>query len=213
MNDIITNSLTVLFGFLAIMNPIANTPIFIGLTEGDDNLIKKKVAFRALFLTFVIILAFILLGNIIFELFGITIGAFKITGGILIFAVGLKMMHGESSKIQHPGNVDQAEKKENQLSVAVSPLALPILAGPGTIATAMNFSSSRETVDIIITIGAFFLTCLITYVFFIAGNKIIKYIGDSGVKVVTRLMGMILAVIGTQMVIEGIESVNELFKY
>ena len=90
---------------------------------------------------------------------------------------------------------------------------MPILAGPGTIATAMNYSSSRETVDIIITIGAFFLTCLITYVFFITGNKIIKYIGDSGVKVVTRLMGMILAVIGTQMVIEGVESVKELFKY
>ncbi len=212
MNELITNSVTVLFGFLAIMNPIANTPIFISLTADDDNSVKKKVAFRALFLAFVIIVAFILLGNIIFELFGITIGAFKITGGILIFGVGINMMHGNSSKVQHPGNEDQAEKKESQLSVAVSPLALPILAGPGTIATAMNYSSSREPVDIIITICAFIVTCLISYVFFISGNKIIKYIGDNGIKVVTRLMGMILAVIGTQMVIEGIVSTKALLK-
>lgn len=212
MNELITNSVTVLFGFLAIMNPIANTPIFIGLTADDDNSVKKEIAFRALFLAFIIILAFILLGNIIFALFGITIGAFKITGGILIFAVGFNMMHGNSSKVQHPGNGDQAEKKESQLSVAVSPLALPILAGPGTIATAMNFSSSREIIDIIITICAFIVTCLISYVFFISGNKIIKYIGNNGIKVVTRLMGMILAVIGTQMVIEGIESTRALLK-
>ena len=212
MNDLITNSVTVLFGFLAIMNPIANTPIFISLTADDDNSVKKEIAFRALFLAFIIILAFILLGNIIFALFGITIGAFKITGGILIFAVGFNMMHGNSSKVQHPGNGDQAEKKESQLSVAVSPLALPILAGPGTIATAMNFSSSREIIDIIITICAFIVTCLNSYVFFISGNKIIKYIGDNGIKVVTRLMGMILAVIGTQMVIEGIVSTKALLK-
>lgn len=212
MNELITNSLSVLFGFLAIMNPIANTPIFISLTEGDDNSIKKKVAFKALFIAFIIILAFILLGNIIFELFGITLSAFKITGGILIFAVGFKMMHGDSSKVHQPNNGDKEAKKESQLSVAVSPLALPILAGPGTIATAMNYSSSRETVDIIITICAFVVTCLITYVFFIAGNKIVKFIGDNGIKVVTRLMGMILAVIGTQMVIEGIVSAHELLK-
>ncbi|HKK02159.1 MAG TPA: MarC family protein, partial [Desulfuromonadales bacterium] len=91
-----------------------------------------------------------------------------------------------------------------ELSVAVSPLAVPILAGPGTIATAMNYSASGGVANMLITIGAFAVLCLITYIFFISGERFIRYIGENAVKVITRLMGLILAVVGSQMLIQGI---------
>jgi multiple antibiotic resistance protein len=81
---------------------------------------------------------------------------------------------------------------------------MPILAGPGTIATAMNFASAGGVSEFIVTIGAFFVLCVISYVFFVSGERIVKYIGDNGMKVVTRLMGLILAVIGVQMLIHGV---------
>ena len=88
--------------------------------------------------------------------------------------------------------------------MAVSPLAVPILAGPGTIATAMNFVAVRDFAHLAITIGIFALMCVITYLFFVSGERLVTYIGQNAVDVVTRLMGLILAVIGVQMFIDGV---------
>jgi multiple antibiotic resistance protein len=82
-------------GFFAIMNPVANTPVFPGLTASDSNAIRRRIAFKALMITFILIVAFILLGKLIFSLFGITLPAFQITGGILVFMIGLQMLHGQ----------------------------------------------------------------------------------------------------------------------
>lgn len=127
---------TVFMGFFAIMNPLANTPVFLGLTEDDDADTRRAVARRALMLAFLIVSAFALAGTVIFDLFGITLPAFRITGGILVFGIGSKMLQGETSRAHR---VEGAVDRETQLSVAVSPLAVPLLAGPGTIATAMNY--------------------------------------------------------------------------
>jgi len=192
-------------GFFAIMNPIANTPVFLGLTADDSPEIKRRVAAKALLLTFTLIVVFCLLGRIIFDLFGITLPAFQITGGILVFLIGFQMLHGEQSKVHSPVTGDKESSLQGELSVAVTPLAIPILGGPGTIATAMNFSSTGGLTEVIITTAAFALLCLVTYVFFVAGERLVHLLGDNGLSVITRLMGLILAVIGTQMVITGIE--------
>ena len=99
MNGLLTYAITVFIGFFAIMNPIANTPIFLGLTEDEDEASKKKVARTATITAFLIVTAFVILGKYIFEVFGITIPAFKITGGILIFYVGFEMLMSQKSKI------------------------------------------------------------------------------------------------------------------
>jgi multiple antibiotic resistance protein len=197
---------TVFMGFFAIMNPLANTPVFLGLTDGDDAKTRREVAFRGLALAFLIIALFSVAGKLIFDLFGITLPAFRIAGGILVFQIGFHMLHGEQSKVHHVGNDDasKAARETQQLSVAVSPLAVPILAGPGTIATAMNFVAVRSVSHLTITIGAFALMCVISYVFFVGGEKLVAYIGENAVGVVTRMMGLILAVIGVQMFIEGV---------
>ena len=191
--------------FFAIMNPIANTSIFIGLTDGDDAATKKAVARQSLLLTFVIIAIVSVGGKLIFDLFGITLPAFRITGGILIFLIGLHMLQGASSSVHKPSDEDVQGSREARLAVAVSPLAIPILAGPGTIASAMNFASGQGMVAILVTVGAFGVLCLITYLCFMSGDRMVKYLGQNGINAITRLMGLILATIGTQMVIAGIQ--------
>jgi len=201
----IGHAISVFMGFFAIMNPIANTPVFLGLTAGDDAVVRRKIAFKALLVSFGIIVVFSAAGKLIFDLFGITLPAFRIMGGILVALVGYQMLHGgEHSSVQHPSEEDKHKSLEAELEIAITPLAMPILAGPGTIATAMNFASAGGISEFVVTVGAFFLLCVISYVFFVSGERFVKYIGDNGVKVVTRLMGLILAVIGVQMLIHGI---------
>jgi multiple antibiotic resistance protein len=201
----IGHALSVFMGFFAIMNPVANTPVFLGLTADDDSATRRKVAAKSLIMSFVLIAVFSLVGKLIFQLFGITLPAFRIMGGILVALVGYHMLQGgEHSSVQHPSKEDQQKSLESRLDVAITPLAMPILAGPGTIATAIHFATTGGIMDAVVTIAAFFVLCVITYLFFISGERFVKYIGENGIKVITRLMGLILAVIGVQMLIGGI---------
>jgi len=200
MNDLYTQVITVFLGFFAIMNPIANTAAFAGLVGYKPKTEQIKIAAKALIITFIVILSFSLLGKAIFHLFGITISALRITGGILVFLVGYHMLNGHGSKLHSAENKDETD-------VAVSPLAVPLLAGPGTIATAMNYSSSGEISGILVTVSVFAVLCIITFICFIFSSNILAVIGKSGLSIVTRLMGLILAVIGMQMVIVGITEV------
>lgn len=199
------HALAAFMGFFAIMNPIANTAVFVGLTADDDAETRRKIAARALTVSFVIVVVFAAAGKIIFDLFGITLAAFRIMGGVLVAIVGYQMMHGgEGSAIQHPTRKDGAGDADAAVNVAITPLAMPILAGPGTIATAMSFASGRGVRELIVTVVAFFLLCVISYVFFRSGERLVRYLGRQGVNIVNRLMGLILAVIGAQMLIEGV---------
>ena len=200
MNPLFEHALTVFMAFFAIMNPIANTVVFAGLTGHKSKAEKVQVAKRALILTFFIILGFSVLGKAIFHLFGITLPALRITGGILVFLVGYQMLHGESSKLHSPEDNDEASNSD----VAVSPLAVPLLAGPGTIATAMNYSAAGGWLEIWTTVLVFLILCIITFFCFIFSSKILSRVSENGLGIITRLMGLILAVIGVQMLVTGI---------
>jgi len=198
-DNLLTFSLTVFTGFFAIMNPIANTPVFLGLVEDRKETTKKNIARTACITAFCIVLFFVLLGKYLFEIFGITIPAFKITGGILLFYVGFEMLQSKKSKIHQQGEIELDEE------IAVSPLAIPILAGPGTIVTAMNYVTSGGFVHIVIVITIFALMVYLTYIAFSLGDLIIARIGSHLIMVVGKIMGLILAIIGTGMTIEGIK--------
>ncbi len=201
----IEHALTVFLGFFAIMNPIANTAVFVGLTENESHSTQIKIAVKSLLISFFIVFAFTVMGKAIFNMFGISLTALKLTGGALVFIIGYQMLHGKTSKMhKHSENSD--------LDIAVSPLAVPILAGPGTIATAMNYSSKGGWFSIVLTILMFAILCVITFICFIFGQKLVKFIGESGISIVTRLMGLILAVIGAQMLIDSILNIVKMAK-
>ena len=199
MDNLITYAFTAFLGFFAIMNPIANTPIFLGLVEDEDSTNKKKIAARATITAFIIVCAFIIAGKYIFELFGITIPAFKITGGILIFYVGFEMLMSKKSSIHSARGV------EDNSDVAISPLAIPILAGPGTIVTAMNNVTDAGLVHVVVLIAVLGIMILLTYLAFSLSDLIVRRLGNNMIAVVGKLMGLIIAIIGTGMIIEGIK--------
>ncbi len=199
MSELLTFSLTVFTGFFAIMNPIANIPVFLGLVGDQDKQSKRAIAKTASITAFIIVVSSVILGKYIFQLFGITIPAFKITGGILIFYVGFEMLMSKKSSIHTPGS------KEDDHSMAVSPLAIPILAGPGTIITAMNNVTDGSLVHIAIVIAIFAFMILLTYLAFNVSDVIVKKLGKNIITVIGKIMGLILAIMGAGMVIEGIK--------
>jgi len=212
MKELILHALTVFMGFFAIMNPIANTPVFLGLTAGDDKSTVRAVALRSVGLAFLIVTIFAVSGKLIFDLFGITLYALRITGGILVVQIGFHMLQGQTSSVQSPAkDIDKQAQQKAALGVALTPLAMPIMAGPGTIATAMNFAAAPGRGEVIITVIAFGLLCLITYGWFVRGEKIAKFVGPSAIDVITKMMGLILAVIGMQMLIEGVQQAIKAF--
>jgi multiple antibiotic resistance protein len=211
MDNLIGHSISVFLAFFAVMNPIANAAVFVGLTGDEDDASRKRIALKSIITAFCIILFFCVLGKAIFDLFGITLPALRITGGVLIFLVGFHMLQGQPSKIHHPQKDPAENDSHGDTNVAISPLAIPILGGPGTIATALNYSATGSYPQIAVTIAAFSVLCLITYVAFLSGDRLVRILGKSGMDVVTRLMGLILAVVGTQMLIQGIHDARNLF--
>ena len=196
---------TVLVAFFAIMNPVANAPVFVGLTEGLDSGTRRRVAQNAVLLAFIIVTAFSFCGNLIFTGFGITLPAFRIAGGVLVALVGYNLLHGRLSSVHAPSDEDNAQSRDAVLGISVSPLAMPILAGPGTIATAMNYAAGAGYLDILRVTGAFACVCLVTFLAFLGGEPLVRFLGQNAIRVLSRLMGLILAVVGVQMLIQGIQ--------
>jgi multiple antibiotic resistance protein len=161
------------------------------------------VAKRGILLAFGIVLVFAVAGNAIFRVFGIGLPAFTITGGLLVLLIGFHMVQGQSSSVQNPKQSREPHDIKGELDKAVSPLAMPLLAGPGTITTAINFSTGSAN-RLITTVVVFLVLCIITYLCFVYGERLVKHLGSQGMGVITRLMGLILAAIGVQMVIDGV---------
>lgn len=194
--NLLENTVAVFLAFFAIMNPIANTAVFAALVGNKGAAEERRIAAKALLITFVIVLLFSAFGKSIFHLFGITLPALRVTGGVLVFLIGYHMLHGSNSRLHTSDGSGDSD-------VAVSPLAVPLLAGPGTIATAMNYSASSGWTGIAITLISFLVLCVITFFCFVFSTPIINKIGNDGIGIITRLMGLILAVVGAQMLIEG----------
>lgn len=199
MDNYLSFSLTVFAGFFAIMNPIGGIPIFLSLTQNANKEEKKKIAKKATFIAFIIGFAFIILGTYIFKFFGITIPAFKITGGIILFYTGIEMLQSKKTSVRHLQNPTIDE------NLAISPLAIPLLAGPGTIVTAMNFVTNTNYTHIGVVTVIFAFICYLNYVAFNLSEYITEKIGDNIIIVFGKIMGLIIAIIGTAMIIEGIK--------
>lgn len=199
MTEYLIYSLSVFTGFFAIMNPIANIPIFLSLVQDADETAKNRINKKATIIAFLIVLIFVLLGKFIFEIFGITIPAFKIAGGILLFYVGFEMLQSKKSDITHL-KVTKIDE-----DIAISPLAIPLLAGPGTIVTAMSFVSDNNYFHIGIVIFIFAILCYITYLAFHFSEYIVKKIGRNIITVIGKIMGLIISIMGIGMIIQGIK--------
>lgn len=189
--------------FFAIMNPISNLPAYMALVADDSQKISRKIAFRSLLIAFVIVTVFIFSGDFIFKVFGITIVSFRIAGGILVAVIGYHMINGNHSP-SYKGMEQQAVNSD-PMSIAISPLAMPLFAGPGTITTALNLANGGLQ-NQLITVVAFALLCVITYLLLRSAKQIAGFLGKNLMKIITKMMGLLLFSIGIQMIIVSVQT-------
>ena len=189
--------------FFAMMNPISNLPAYMSLVADDSQKISRKIAFRSLLIAFVIITVFIFSGDFIFKVFGITIVSFRIAGGILVAVIGYHMINGNHSP-SYKGMEQQAVNSD-PMSIAISPLAMPLFAGPGTITTALSLANGGLR-NQLITVVAFALLCVITYLLLRSAKQIADFLGKNLMKIITKMMGLLLFSIGIQMIIVSVQT-------
>ena len=195
--------LTTLF---TLINPIGISPILIIMTERFSKKEKINIAQKGSLTAFITLILFSLLGSVIFNFFGITIEAFQIMGGILFFRNGLRMLDSKIGRSRTtPAEQEESEESDD---IAVSPIGIPLIAGPGAITAAMLLSSQTPQLYSYFTlIFSIFFVLSLVYLILRNGDMILKLLGTTGIRIIQRLMGLILMVIAVQFVINGVISI------
>jgi multiple antibiotic resistance protein len=187
----------------SIVDPFSAVPVYLALTGNDERSERQKIAVRATVTATSVLCLFAASGSVIFEFFGITIPAFKIAGGILLFTMALEMMRARTSHVkQTPEETQDAKNKDD---VGVIPLGIPLLSGPGAIATAILWSSRTHHLDeriaLYVSIG---LVSVISLVTLLLASQVLRILGKTGINLIGRIMGLILAASAAQFVIDGV---------
>ena len=195
--------LTTLF---TLINPIGISPILIIMTERFPRKEKINIAKKGSLTAFITLILFSLLGSVIFNFFGITIEAFQIMGGILFFRNGLRMLDSKIGRSRTtPAEQEESEESDD---IAISPIGIPLIAGPGAITAAMLLSSQTPQIYSYFTlIFSIFFVLSLVYLILRNGDVILKLLGTTGIRIIQRLMGLILMVIAVQFIINGVISI------
>lgn len=185
-----------LSSLITIIDPLAAAPIFLGLTREQDARERRKTALRACLIALGLLTVFAVAGSGILKLFGITLNAFRIAGGFLFFSTGAAMMAGQSHA--------QGEA-EGDSDLAIVPLAMPVICGPGALSTVMILMGQAPTGWHVLTffIGLV-LAIALTYLSLLVAPAALRVVGKSGVQVATQVMGLILCVLGVQFIVDGV---------
>jgi multiple antibiotic resistance protein len=191
----------------AIVNPVGNIPIFEAVTEGYSKELKRKVVMKICLVTTAVLFVFAIFGQYIFSIYGITIPAFKIAGGLLLFSVAFSMMQGQRSRTRFTEE-DQKEAMEKE-EVGIVPLGIPLFAGPGAITTVMIYVSEAASqtggfLDVISVFLGIALTVLISYVLLTYSEGIFERMGRSGAMAFSRVMGLLLAAVAVSFILSGV---------
>jgi len=194
-------ALLALTSVLFIVNPIAVIPTYLVITQGQTASQRATTARRACFSAACILVAFALGGRQIFNLFGITLDAFRVAGGLILWVVAMDMLHGVRRTQESPEEISEGSTKED---VALTPLAMPMLAGPGAISTVMVLSGQADSMPNKLAVyAAVVVTMAFAWVVLRLGERLVLRLGETGIRVMTRIMGLLLAAIAVQFVITG----------
>ena len=202
MQTFIQFALVTFTSVLFIVDPIAVVPTYLVITQGQTAEQRRATARRACVAAAVLLVTFALAGRGIFSLFGITMPAFRIAGGLILWVVAMDMLHGTRSTQEGTAEITEGRAKED---VALTPLAMPMLAGPGAISTVMVLAGqARSTPQQIAVYGSILLTIFISWLTLRVGERLVMRMGQTGIRVMTRIMGLLLAAIAVQFVITGV---------
>ena len=188
-----------------LVDPIAAVPTFLAMT-GDkcDRGRRRHMAVRAAWTCFFVLLTFSLAGTLIFKLFGITLAAFKIAGGVILGLIGMDMLRAKRSATKEtPSETEEGSEKED---VGIIPLGIPMLAGPGSISTVMVLmSQNADWPHAVVVVCAIAATALVSFLVLAAADKVSSYLHETGIRILTRMMGLLLTAIAVQFVLNGLK--------
>jgi len=198
----------VVVSIFAIVDPIGTLPFFVALTEGFSPADRQIVLQRAVLVLGSILTVFAVAGRFLFLAFGFSLAAFEIAGGILLFWVAFEMLNGELTRTKL-GEADRADALARRDEISVVPLGVPLLAGPGAISTVMIYEGSAggDPLSILATFVAIAITTAATFFVLRYGQGILRAIGRVGVMALTRVLGLLLAAVGVQFVLDGVFAV------
>lgn len=200
--DLAAFALLCLTSLLAIVNPLSATPMYLALTDGYTDEHRRRTIRSAVLTAFTVLTVFALLGGTIFQVFGITIHAFRIAGGIIFFGIGMDMLQAKRSR----GKTTEEEELEGMVKeeVGVTPLGIPMITGPGAITTVMVLmTQAREPIYVGAVFAAIMVVLGITFIVLSAAPRVLRFFGQTGLNVMTRIMGLLVTVIAVQYIVDG----------
>ncbi len=204
MIEQLVNTFIILF---VVIDPIALAPIFGAMTRGGSDAYRKKMAYKATFLSTVILLLFLFIGGHFLKAMGITIPAFKIAGGLLLLINGFDMVFARHTGLRSTTVKESAEARQKD-DISVFPLAFPLIAGPGTITTVLLLSSDMRSDPVMFTalIVIVLIVLALALIFLLLSKPVMKLLGETGANVLDRLLGVVLCALAVQFMIDGIRT-------
>lgn len=202
MQDSISFGLLCFTSFFTLINPLGTMPVFMTMTSELDVKHRNATAKKASLVGFFTILFFALSGQLLFKFFGISVNSFRIVGGVIFFIMGMDMLQARLGQVK----IRDSEVKSYVSDISITPLAIPMICGPGAITNAIVLMEDASTIERkIILLGAIFLVMLVTYLILYSSSRIIKILGQTGNNVMMRLMGLIVMVIAVEFFFSGLK--------
>jgi multiple antibiotic resistance protein len=204
VNEFLQFALITFTSVLFIVDPIAIIPTYLVITQNETPAHRARTAKRACIAATVLLLSFAVFGQFIFRLFGITMPAFRIAGGLILWLVAMDMLRGQRSTQESSAEIVEGRQKED---VALTPLAMPMLAGPGAISTIMVLAGQARTpAHLAVVYGSIVATLFVCWLTLAASEPLMHRMGQTGIRVMTRIMGLLLAAIAVQFVLTGVKA-------
>jgi len=205
-----TEIIKIILAFLVLINPFSALTLFVDLTRGYSMMNRRKVARIACLTIFITISFFTVAGETLLKALGISIGSFQLAGGILVFLIALNMMNGEGNPVkpdQENFDVDHVQDAPPTTAAAVVPLAIPMMIGPGGISTVIIYSSQVSGVlQMSAILIAGLLISIFCYLALMAAGRISRLLGDTGLNIMSRIMGMLLAAVSIEIIVNALRS-------
>jgi multiple antibiotic resistance protein len=200
--DQLFNSLVTL---MVTIDPPGLAPLFLVLTKGMDRSQRRQVAVRASIISFIVLSLFAAIGIVVLSVFGITIAAFRVAGGFLLFYIAFEMIF-ERRQQRHEQSAETAITRDMIHNIAAFPLAIPLIAGPGAISATILLADASSGVQARAALIGIIALCITTaYIVFMLAERVDKFLGHTGRSILTRLLGLILAALAVQFVADGMK--------
>ena len=204
MEDLLPFALLCFTSFFTLTNPLGTMPVFLTMTNGMNDHERKAIVRRATIVSFITVMVFTFSGQFLFKFFGISSNGFRIAGGFIIFKIGFDMLQARYSNAK----LKEEEVKTYADDISITPLAIPMLCGPGAIANAIMLMDDASTLSLKGTlIGIIALVYFITFLILQASTRLVRILGETGNNVMMRLMGLILMVIAVECFVSGLKPI------